>query len=51
MPVAMRPNKKARDIAWAILGVPANIKYSKSAFSKKIDKKLNEQYTSRIKTM
>lgn len=51
MPAMIRSNKKARKIAWGILGVPANIKYDKSAFSEKIEKRLNAQYTSRIKTM
>ena len=51
MAVMLRPNKKATKIAWSILGVPANIKYDKSAFSEKIEKQLNAQQTSRIKTM
>lgn len=51
MPAMPRMNKKSSKIAWNIIGVPANIKYSKSAFSEKINKQLNTQYTSRIKTM
>lgn len=51
MPAMPRSNKKAQKVAWSIIGVPANIKYSKSPFSKKIRKALDFQYTSRIKTM
>ena len=51
MPAMPRYNKRAKKIAWSIIGVPSNIKYDKSAFSKKIERSLNVQYTSRIKTM
>lgn len=45
MAVMVRDNKKATKIAFNILGTPSNIKYDKSAFSKKIDEKLNYQST------
>lgn len=47
MAAMIRYNKKATKIAWALLGVPANIKHQKSAFSKDVQRKLASRTSSR----
>jgi hypothetical protein len=49
MPTFPRPNKKAQEIAFNILGVPENIKSKKTKGEADIDKKLLSQYTKRVK--
>lgn len=53
MPAMVRPNgpkyKKAKKIAYSILGTPANIAFSKSPFTKKVDRRLLFEETARIK--
>jgi len=49
MPAMPRPNKKATQIAFNILGVPANMRSKKTESQKKLDQQLLAQQTSRIK--
>ena len=42
MATATRNNKKAMNIAFSILGVPANLKDKQSPFQKKIDVEINK---------
>lgn len=45
----IRPQGKAKKIAFKILGEPANMKHSKNAVSPKINKLLIFQDTSRVR--
>ncbi len=47
MPLMPRTNKKARKIAYKILGKPNNIKYQKPPWSAWVDKRLLFEDTSR----
>lgn len=41
MPVMLRPSKKARKIAYSIMGVPANMLYKPKGKREEINKKLD----------
>lgn len=49
MPMMPRQNKKATKIAFAILGVPAPLRFKRSSAQEKLNKQLLAQETSRIK--
>ena len=49
MPAAPRIKGKPTQIAFSILGVPANLKAKKTASQKEIDRKLLYQSTQRVR--
>lgn len=49
MPAAPRIKGKAAQIAFSVLGVPANLKQKKSAHQKEIDRQLQAQNTHYVK--
>lgn len=49
MPIMIRPDGKAKKIAFAILGKPANLQDKRSSEQKLLDKKLLYQDTSRVR--
>jgi hypothetical protein len=49
MPCATRPNKKAKKIAYAILGVPMNLQKQNWKKNKKVENRLVFEETSRVR--
>jgi hypothetical protein len=49
MPVMPRSSKKGQKIAFAILGVPSNLKSKKTKYQKFIDKRLKFEDTMMVK--
>jgi hypothetical protein len=49
MPAMLRPSKKARKIAYKILGVPANIAYKPNAEQREINRRLIFEETIRVR--
>jgi len=49
MPEMVRPDNKARKIAWAILGTPANMATKKTKRQRAIDQRLLASETSRVR--
>lgn len=49
MPAMPRPSGKARKVAYAILGVPENIKDKQTSEQKKVNKELVFQETVRVR--
>jgi len=49
MPTMPRVKNKATKIAYKILGMPANIRYNKRPFDKKINKRLIFEETARVR--
>jgi hypothetical protein len=49
MPAMMRLSKKAKDIAYAILGKPANIVHKRSTLMHSVEGKLVRQENSRLR--
>lgn len=49
MPATVRPDNKARKIAWAILGEPANMASKKSRQQREVDRRLLQEETSRVR--
>lgn len=49
MAIMIRSNKKATEIAWKILGEPANIAYQRTEKQKKIDHRLMQEETTRVR--
>lgn len=49
MSAMVRPEGKARKIAWAILGVPANMMSKKTKRQREIDAKLRSEESSRLR--
>lgn len=49
MPIMPRLKTKARDIAYKILGTPANIKYKPNKFERYINKRLLYDETYRVR--
>lgn len=51
MPAMPRQEGKARKIAYKILGIPLNIQSKPAPAVAQMDKRLNFEYTARVKTM
>jgi hypothetical protein len=49
MPIMVRPKDKATKLAYRILGKPANIQNDKSAFNKRVKRKLQYEESRRSK--
>lgn len=49
MALQLRTNKKATAIAWKILGEPANIAYKRTEKQKRIDHRLLQEETTRVR--
>jgi len=49
MPTMVRPNAKATNVAFSILGTPPNMRDSKKKKDKELDKILASQETQRVK--
>ena len=49
MPLSLRANKRGKDIAYNLLGVPANLKDKPTMKQKKVDKRLISLDTAFVK--
>lgn len=49
MPATVRPDNKARKIAWAILGEPANLASKKTRHQRELDRRLLREETYRVR--
>lgn len=49
MPAAPRMNKKATEVAWSLIGKPANMRYKPNKKEKAIDHRLLFEETTRVR--